>query len=262
MSKGGRVKRPRGIAVNKQGKIAITDYEGHCVVLLDNAGRFIKKLGSEGESEGHFKHPADVTFLNDDEILVADEWNHRIQQFNVRTGNATKIFGRKGARDGEFQNPLSVCSDELGQVIVSEWLNDRIQISTANGQPVLTVGTSGPQHFSRPLSCTAHKNKLFASDGVDHCVKVFDKLDQFLHKFGGEGSADGYFNKPSAVYVGCFGNLLVCDSNNGRVQQFTIDGRFTGKSSGVLQSPAGIVVAPDGRILVTDGEAGKLYCIS
>ncbi|KAL9987579.1 hypothetical protein ACROYT_G001913 [Oculina patagonica] len=261
-SKGGRVKRPRGIAVNKQGEIAITDYEGHCVVHLDNAGRFIKKLGSEGESEGHFKHPADVAFLSDDEILVVDEWNYRIQQFNVRTGNAMKSFGRKGARDGEFQNPLSVCIDETGQVIVSDWLNDRIQILTANGQPVLTVGTSGPHQISRPLSCTAHKNELIASDGVDHCVKVFDRLGQFLYKFGGEGTVDGYFNKPSAVCVDCFGNVLVCDANNGRVQQFTIDGRFTGKSSGVLQSPSGIAVAPDGRILVTDGEAGKRYCLS
>ena len=262
MSAGGRVKRPRGIAVNKQGEIAVTDYESHCVAFLDDAGRFIKKLGSEGESEGHFKHPSDVTFLNDDEILVADEWNHRIQQFNVRTGNAMKIFGRKGARDGEFQNPLSVCTDEQEQVIVSDWLNDRIQISTANGQPLLTVGTSGPQHISRPLSCTAHKNKLIASDGVEHCIKVFDKLGQFLRKFGREGNADGCFNKPSAVCVDCFGNLLVCDSNNGRVQQFTIDGRFTGKSSGVLRSPAGIAATPDGRILVTDGEAGKLNCIN
>ena len=261
-SKGGRIKRPRGVAVNKKGEIAVTDYEGHCVVLLDNAGKFIRKLGTEGETEGHFRHPADVTFVNDDEILVADEWNHRIQQFNVGTCHAVESFGRKGGRDGEFQNPLSVCTDEQGQVVVSDWLNNRIQILTANGQPKFTVGTSGPERISRPLSCVAHKNKLIISDGVDHCVKAFDKLAQFLYKFGAEGTAEGYFNKPSALCVDCFGNLIVCDGNNGRVQQFTIEGRFTGKSSGVLQSPSGIASTPDGRILVTDGEAGKLYCVS
>ena len=241
MSREGRMKRPRGIAVNGKGEIAVTDYEGHCVAFLDNAGS-IRKLGSEGESDGHFKHPADVTFLTDDEILVADEWNQRIQQFDVRTGHVVKSFGRKGSQSGEFQNPLSVCTDEQGQVVVSDWLNDRIQIFLANGQPVFTVGTS---------------------DGVDHCVKVFDKLAQFLYKFGRKGCADGCFDKPSAMCVDCFGNLLVCDTKNGRVQQFSLDGHFTGKSSStMLLSPAGIAAASDGRILVTDGEAKKLYCIS
>lgn len=64
--------------------------------------------------------------------------------------------------------------------------------------------------------------------------------------------------------VDCFGNLLVCNTKNSRVQQFTLDGCFTGttaadNSSAVLLSPA--AAAPDGRILVTDSEAKKLYCI-
>ena len=213
MSREGRIKRPRGIAVNSKGEMAVTDYEGHCVALLDNAGRFIRKLGSEGESDGHFKHPADVTFLTDDEVLVADEWNQRIQQLDVRTGNFLKSFGKKGSQSGEFQNPLSVCTDKHGQVVVSDWLNDRIQIFLPNGQPVrFTVGSSGPEGISRPLSCVAHKNKLIVSDGVDHCVKVFDEQAQFLYKFGKKGCADGCFNKPSAMYVDCFGNVLVCDT--------------------------------------------------
>lgn len=261
MPREGPVKRPRGIAVNRKGEIAVTDYEGHCVALLDNAGRFIRKLGSEGESDGYFKHPADVTFLTDDELLVAYEWNQRIQQLDVRTGNFLKSFGRKGSQSGEFQNPLSVCTDDQGQVVVSDWLNDRIQIFLANGQPVFTAGSSGPEHISSPLSCVAHKNKLIVSDGVDHCVKVFDKQAQFLYKFWRKGCDEGCFNKPSAMCVDRFGNVLVCDTKNARVQQFSLDGRFTGKSSTVLLSPAGIAAAPDGRILVTDGEANKLYCI-
>lgn len=262
MSREGRVKRPRGIAANRKGEIAVTDYEGHCVALLDSAGRFIKKLGSEGESDGQFRHPADVTFLTDDVLLVADEWNQRIQQLDIRTGNILKSFGKKGSQSGEFQNPLSVCTDEQGQVVVSDWLNGRIQILSANGEAKFTVGSSGPERISRPLSCVPHDNKLFVSDGDDHCVKVFDEhAHEFLYKFGRQGCSDECFDKPSAMCVDCFGNVLVCDTKNSRVQQFTLDGRFTGKSSTVLRSPAGIAAAPDGRILVTDGENKKLYWI-
>ena len=40
-------------------------------------------------------------------------------------------------------------------------------------------------------------------------------------------------------------NLLVCDSDNNRVQQFFLDGRFIGKSTTHLPCPRGIVAAPD-----------------
>ena len=46
-------------------------------------------------------------------------------------------------------------------------------------------------------------------------------------------------------------NLLVCDQWNNRVQQFSLDGRFTGKSITHLSDPRGIAATSDGRILVT-----------
>jgi len=56
-------------------------------------------------------------------------------------------------------------------------------------------------------------------------------------------------------------NLLVCDSDNNRVQQFSLDGRFTGKTIALLPEPAGIATAPDGRIFVTSGRTNKVYIL-
>ena len=53
-------------------------------------------------------------------------------------------------------------------------------------------------------------------------------------------------------------NLLVCDTNNNRVQQFSLDSRFIGKTITHLPGPTGIAPAPDGRILVTSWEAEKV----
>ena len=64
----------------------------------------MRKLGcGHGENPGQLNRSAGITFLNDDEILVADDGNHPIQQFNVQTGNFVKSFGRKGTGDGEFK---------------------------------------------------------------------------------------------------------------------------------------------------------------
>ena len=47
-------------------------------------------------------------------------------------------------------------------------------------------------------------------------------------------------------------NLLVCDRLNNRVQQFSLDGRFTRKSVTHLPNPRRLATTPDERILVTN----------
>ena len=71
-----------------------------------------------------------------------------------------------------------------------------------------------------------------------------------MYKFGKEGNQDGQFNWPGCMLLDSSNNLLVCDDYNNRVQQFSLDGRFTGKTITDLPRPAGIATTPDGRILV------------
>ena len=61
--------------------------------------------------------------------------------------------------------------------------------------------------------------------------------------------------------VGSSDNLLVCDSGNNRVQQFSLDGRFTGKSITRLSKPVAITKAPDGRILVVSHDEREVYIL-
>ena len=96
-----------------------------------------------------------------------------------------------------------------------------------------------------------YKNNFFVSDGGNQCIKAFDESGTFLHKFGKLGNQDGQFNNPSSLLIDSSNNLLVCDQLNNRVQQFSLDGRFTGKSITYLPYPRGIAATPDGRILVT-----------
>ena len=72
--------KPRGIAANSKGLIAVTDCQSHFIVILDKEGKHLRNVGVHGNNAGQLHSPTDVTFLNDDEILVADELIHRIQQ--------------------------------------------------------------------------------------------------------------------------------------------------------------------------------------
>ena len=245
----------RGIAVNSKGLIAVSDRERHTILIFDKEGKFVRKLDcGHGENPGQLNTPAGVTYLNDDEILVADDGNSRIQQFNVETGNFVKSFGKEGTGDGEFQNPEGICMDGEGHIVVADCGNNRIQVLTKDGKPVLKFGDSGPGELSGPSGCIYHKNMFIVFDCCNHCLKVFDSSGKFLYKIGEAGKADGQLSRPWGLCVEKYGNrqnLLVCDWINGRIQQFTVEGRFTGKTVTKLQIPKAIATTPDGRIFVS-----------
>ena len=109
-----------GIAVNKEGNMVVTDNNGHCVYVFDREGSCLRKICGEGENSGQFQYPEGVSFLNENEILIGDCRNHRIQHLNIKTGTVVKTFGKRGAGKGEFENPLDVCLDDEGRIVVSE----------------------------------------------------------------------------------------------------------------------------------------------
>ncbi len=258
---GDELRAPYGIAVNTKGNIAITDFKGHCVFIFDKEGNCLRKIGSEGENVGQLKHPWGVTYLNDNEILIADARNNRIQQLDVQTGTFVKSFGKYGAAKEQFFSPSEVCLDEQHHIVVTELDNHRIQIITQEGETISIFGDSGPQKLNRPTSCIPYKNMFLVSDRENNCITSFDQSGTFLDKFGKSGHQDGQFNWPYGLLVDRSNNLLVCDCGNNRVQQFSLDGRFTGKTVTDVPRPVGIATTPDGRILVTSFTAKKVYIL-
>ena len=251
--------KPRGIAVNSKGLIAVADSARHCILIFDKEGKKVRQLGCYGSIAGEFNCPMYVTFINDDEILVVEQLNNRIQQLNVHTGNVVKSFGKVGTAGGEFQNPTSLCLDGEGHFVVAEFNNNRVQVLSQNGDPVFKFGDSGPGKLYHPIVCIYYQNNFIVSDRDNNCLKVFDGTGKFLYKIG-----DGQLNYPWGLCIeecGNHQNLLVCNHINGRVDQFTMEGCFTGKTVANLQTPTTITTTPDGRILVCDDKAGKIYVL-
>ena len=239
-----------GIAVNTKGQIVATDNFSHCVYLFDKNGNCLRTIGSMGSNTGQFQCPEGISFLNDNEVLIADFGNCRIQRLNIRTGTAVKSFGQEGRGKGEFDRPIDVTVNDGERIVVTEYGNNRIQVMSKEGESIFTFGDRGPEKLHHPTCCIHHKNMFLVSDLDNNCIKAFDQSGTFLYKFGKVGSQDGQFDPPRSLLVDSSGYLLVCDSGNNRVQQFSLDGRFTGKCITRLSRPVAITKAPDGRILV------------
>ena len=235
-----------GIAVNTKGNIAVTDCGTNSVYIFDKNGKCPRKIGVQGQ----FRNPFGVTYLNDDEILITDTSNRRIQQINIQTGTVVNTLGRAVGK-GEFHFPSDVCLDEERRIVVTEFLKSRIQVMSPEGETISIFGNIDPEKLNNSKSCFPYKDKFFISDSGNHCIKAFDKSGTFLHRFGKRGNQDGQFDSPYGLLINRSHCLLVCDQLNHRVQQFSLDGRFTGKSITHLPSPRGIAATSDGRILVT-----------
>lgn len=75
---------------------------------------------------------------------------------------------------------------------------------------------------------------------------------------GGKGAARGQFDFPRGIAADRSGNILVSDTNNGRIQKFAPTGAFLssfgkmGHGQGELQDPNGLAVDSKGNIYVAD----------
>ena len=164
----------------------------------------------------------------------------------------------------ECASPSSVFVDEEGRVIVADYKNDRIQVLSQDGEPLFQFGDSGPEKLNNPRSCIYHDSKFIVSDRGNNCLKVFDNTGKFLYKIGEQGKGDGQLKKPDGLCLqkcGNHRNLLVCNRANGRVDQFTVEGCYTGKTVVKLQDPLRITTTPDGLILVRDYKTQKIHIL-
>ena len=252
--------RPIGIAVNSEGLIAVSDFDGHCILIYSAKGEYLRELGSYGKNEGQLNNPSSIIFINDDELLVADTENHRIQQLNIKTGNFIKSFGNEGTGNGEFTNPFGVCMNDSGHIVVLDMCNRRVQVLTEDGDHLLTFGENG--ELEAPVQCIYWRNTYIVSSYKKHILKVFDCCGTLLYQIEKSGTENRQF--PSDLWGFCIEgyrnhrNLLVSDLSNGYIYQLTMDKYFTGKSVDKLEVTV-MTAAPDGRILVFDDEAKKVF---
>ena len=154
-----------------------------------------------------------------DNIIVAEQVNHRVQVLS-RQGGYLRHFGREGSLDHQLDSPTGLSIDSDCNIIVPDKVNRLIKIFSTDGQFLNKLGTDGS--FTKPFHCIQHDNYLMVTHRDDHSVKFFDRKGNFLYKFGKKGNADGEYNDPFCLSVDKAGHLLVCYSENHRIQVFDL----------------------------------------
>jgi tripartite motif-containing protein 2/3 len=207
------------------------------------------KFGEFGILEGQFTEPSGVAVNAQNDIIVADTNNHRIQIFD-KEGRFKFQFGEVGKRDGQLLYPNRVAVVKTsGDIIVTERSpTHQIQIYNQYGQFVRKFGANILQH-PRGV-CVDNKGRIIVVECKVMRVIIFDQLGNVLNKFG----CSKHLEFPNGVVVNDRQEIFISDNRAHCVKVFDYEGNFLRQigGEGITNYPIGVGINGAGEITIAD----------
>ncbi len=207
------------------------------------------KFGEFGALEAQFTEPSGVAVNAQNDIIVADTNNHRIQIFD-KEGRFRFQFGECGKRDGQLLYPNRVAVvKHTGDIIVTERSpTHQIQIYNQYGQFLRKFGATILQH---PRGITVDsKGRIVVVECKVMRVIIFDQMGSVLQKFG----CSKHLEFPNGVVVNDHQEIFISDNRAHCVKVFSYDGAFLRQigNEGITNYPIGVGINAAGEILIAD----------
>jgi sugar lactone lactonase YvrE len=192
----------------------------------------------------------------------------------VRQEGTQLVIGGAGTAQGQLSAPANVRTDTQGNLYVADSKNNRINKYDSSGNFVASAGgfsQSGGAQLNEPWSmAVASDGTVFVADTWAHNIVKLDKDLKQVATWGAPCTTvpdcDGtHLFGPRDIALTPDGNLLVTDTGNERVIEYSADGQFiaqfgtrydpkSGQAPGPLelQEPVGLAVAPNGDVYLAD----------
>jgi DNA-binding beta-propeller fold protein YncE len=165
---------PRGIAVDEQGYVYVTDTGNKRVQKFDSQGRFVASFGGVGSEAGQLSEPVGIQVDQAGNIYVADTWNRRVQIFNssFQFLSQFSIYGWES--QGVLNKPFLALEEGGNIIVVSDPENHRLLRFSQNGALLAVVGGFGtePPALNLPLGVSVDEaGRLWVAEGANHRVQ-------------------------------------------------------------------------------------------
>ncbi|XP_076237338.1 protein meiotic P26 isoform X2 [Calliopsis andreniformis] len=214
------------------------------------------KFGQLGPSKGQFSSPHGFCLSADEDIIVADTNNHRIQIFE-KTGIFKFQFGVPGKEEGQLWYPRKVAvMKNSGKFVVCDRGNERsrMQIFTKNGHFIKKIAIRYIDIVAG-LAVTS-EGHILAVDSVSPTVFVISDTGNLLRWF----DCSEYMREPSDIAISGK-EYFVCDFKGHCVVVFSEEGKFLRRigCENVTNFPNGIDISDAGDILIGDSHGNRFH---
>lgn len=215
-----------------------------------------------------------------------DPQEELLRMRTVDLAAAGTITGQFG--DMPLLTPRTLAIGPNGERVIADTGNHRVVVLDAGGALLTTFGSlcrlgegeaggcvdpdgAGPLalgdgQFNEPWGiAVAADGTIYVADTWNGRIQVFDMNGTFLRKWGYFNTTDGTLGDPLALFgprgiaVDSQGNVLVADTGNKRILQFTPAGELIrqvgggGVQLGMFEEPTDVAVDPrDGSVFVAD----------
>ena len=252
-----KINRPWGVAASDDNHVIITEFEGHCVTILDREGMIVKSL----EETGNVKFvPRGLAITTDKFILLSDK--NKIQKIDM-DGYRIASIGEKGTEPLQFNTPAGIAISPITKQVYIADCNHRIQVLNSDLSFSHSFGSEGSANgqFLLPLGIALDNQGLvYVADCNNHRIQKFSPDGKFLAQFGTKMFGAGKLNSPYGITIDTAGTGLVYVSEYGnhRISIFTSEGEFVsrfGKEGGNIdqfKNPKGLTFDKDGFLYICD----------
>ncbi|XP_076252618.1 E3 ubiquitin-protein ligase meiotic P26 isoform X2 [Rhynchophorus ferrugineus] len=214
------------------------------------------KFGQLGPSKGQFNSPHGFCLGLDEDIIVADTNNHRIQVFE-KTGSFKFQFGIPGKDEGQLWYPRKVAvMRTTGKYVVCDRGNERsrMQIFTKNGHFLKKIAIRYIDIVAG-LAVTGDGD-IVAVDSVSPTVFIIHENGDLWRWF----DCSDYMREPSDIAI--HGKeFYVCDFKGHNVVVFNEDGQFLRRigCESLTNFPNGIDISDAGDVLIGDSHGNRFH---
>ncbi len=169
---------------------------------------------------------------------------------------------RAGPAFGSFQHARRIALNPQGWIYVVDAGQNAVVIYKSATDSLFVLGGFGwsTSTFDRPSGIATDGLNVYVSDFGNHRIQRYDRYSALLSSLLTRDTsyAPARFGYPTGVALTTLGDLLVLDSENARIVEFSADSRFErdfgglNTSGGKLQDPVKICVGGDQFVYVLE----------
>lgn len=145
------------------------------------------------------------------------------------SGRVLRSWGK-----GMFTIPHSIRVDAMANVWTVDAASSRVLKFSPHGKLLREISVGGQPAGKSGFNGTTDiafgpNGRLFISDGYGNArILEYTADGKLVREWGKAGNGPGELNLPHGLTIDSEGIVYVADRENGRVQRFTLDGRFLG----------------------------------
>jgi sugar lactone lactonase YvrE len=226
--------------------------------------KFIAAWGQKGQGPGEFSEPQAISVDPSGYLYIADTQNHRIQRFDSN-GNFISEKGGFGWEPEQFNEPVALSTRNGLDVFVADYNNSRIVRYDKDLNFISFFSSRENEYedyqfgFPSGVDLSTH-GELFCLDRENNRILKWDGQGNPQISFGDFDAGEGRLVEPQKLLVTPSGNVMVSDTEPGRIVVYDIHGNFIFVfGEGLLEKPAGMTCTDAGILWICDTELQTMF---